>query len=534
MITSGLCHNIFLSNRLMNSYLSCDLIKDAQKVFSQILNKNLVSWTILISGLTKIDGFFEAIGLFREMMKSGLLPNAVTIASVVPAFAKLALTSMGKSVHGFWVRRNFESNVFVGTALLDMYSRFGCIAVARKVFDKMPDKNVVSWNTIILGYADNGFGEEALWLSNLMRKRGVLVDYFTVMSMLSACLSVEHLQVGMGIHGFTTRNGLDNDRLIKTALIDVYVRGNWIDDAYCIFNEMPVKDVVAWTLMLTGFSSGQYWNKAMEHFNKMIGVEELELDSVALMGILSSCSSSGALWHGRRIHALVVKAGFEGDIFVGSAVVVMYASCASLEGAIRFFNGMKDKDVACWNAMIDGYAINGYGNDAIDLFLKMKGCGVNPDESTLLSVLCACSHAGMVAEGLQIFNHMAHNRKIIPTLKHYACVVDLLGRAGQLDDACSLIDNMPRQPDFEVYGALLSACRVYNNCELGKKVSQKLFKLNPDDGGYFVLHSNMHALAGNWGDAEASRILLKLKGLKKDPGFSSIEIYGEIYRYLSG
>ncbi|KAK2978380.1 hypothetical protein RJ640_016482 [Escallonia rubra] len=466
MITSGLCHNIFLSNRLMNSYLSCDLTKDAQKVFSQILNKNLVSWTIMISGLTKIDGFFEAIGLFREMMKSGLLPNAVTIASVVPAFAKLALTSMGKSVHGFWVRRNFENNVFVGTALLDMYSRFGCIAVARKVFDKMPDRNVVSWNTIILGYADNGFGEEALSLSNLMRKRGVLVDYFTVMSTLSACLSIGHLQVGMGIHGFTIRIGFDNDRLIKTALIDVYVRG--------------------------------------------------------------------ALWHGRRIHALVVKAGFEGDIFVGSAVVGMYASCASLEGAIRFFNGMKDKDVACWNAMIDGYAMNGYGNDAIDLFLKMKGFGVNPDESTLLSVLFACSHAGMVAEGLQIFNHMAHNWKIIPTLKHYACVVDLLGRAGRLDDACSLIDNMPRHPDFEVYGALLSACRVYNNCELAKKVSQKLFNLNPDDGGYFVLHSNMHALAGNWGDAEASRILLKLKGLKKDPGFSSIEIDGEIYRYLAG
>ncbi|XP_028102030.1 pentatricopeptide repeat-containing protein At3g12770-like isoform X1 [Camellia sinensis] len=535
IVTSGLSQNIFLSNRLTNSYASCGLLDDADQIFHRIPCKNVVSWTILISGYVKNSLFVEAIDVFRAMVViSGLQPNAITISSILPAFGNVGLIQIGKSVHSFWIRHGFGTNVFVETAMVGMYSKFGRISVARQLFDNMSERNTVSWNAIISGYSDYGFGEEVFRLFSLMRRDGFSTDCFTIMSLISAALSIEGSRVGVEIHSFAIKTGFNNDQLVRTALMNMYVNEKCIEDAYLIFNEMVVKDVVAWTLMLTGFSSGQYWNKAVEHFNEMMRLEELELDSVALTGILSSCCSLGALQEGRRVHALTVKTGFSHDMFVGSAIIAMYANCANLEEARIFFQEMEEKDVACWNAMIAGNGMNGYGNDAIDLFLRMKGSGINPDESTLVCILCACSHTGMVDQGLRIFNHMVESWNIVPNSRHYACVVDLLGRAGRLSDAYSLVNSMPLNPEFEVYCALLSACKVHGNIELGIEISEKLFQLEPNDAGYYALLSNMYALAGNWEGVKMTRVSLRSKGLKKDPGFSSIEINGELYTFMAG
>ncbi|XP_058191007.1 pentatricopeptide repeat-containing protein At3g12770-like [Rhododendron vialii] len=534
IVTSGLSQNVFLSNRLTNSYSLCGLMEDAEHVFHRISDKNTVSWTILISGYAKNHFFVEAIEVLRKMITVSLLPNEITISSILPAFGNMGLTQMGRSVHCFWIRNGFATNVFVETALVGMYSKLGFAGAAQQVFDGMSERNVVAWNAMISCYSRCGFGEEGFRLFNSMRREGFHVDCFTIMSLISASSGVEDLRVGEGVHGLTVRNGVESDQLVKTALMEVYVNGKRIEDAYFLFNDMPVKDVVAWTLMLTAFSSGQYWNKAIEHFNEMRRVEDLELDSVALTGIMSSCSDSGALHQGRRVHALVVKTGFAHDVFLGSAIIDMYANCANLEDARKYFEGMEEKDVACWNAMIVSNGMNGYGNDAIDLFLRMKGSGINPDESTLVCVLCACSHAGMVDQGLHIFRHMVRTWNIVPNLQHYACVVDLLGRAGRLGDAYSLVNSMPFHPDFDVYCALLSACKIHGNIELGIKISEKLFQLEPNDAGYYILLSNMYALAGNWECVRMARVSLRSKGLKKDPGFSSIEIDGELYTFMAG
>ncbi|RVW61317.1 Pentatricopeptide repeat-containing protein, chloroplastic [Vitis vinifera] len=476
-----LTHNTFLSNSLMNAYVYCGLLADAKQIFHHTPCKNVVSWTILISGLAKNDCFVEAIDVFREMIMGNFKPNAVTISSVLPAFANLGLIRIAKSVHCFWVRGGFEGNVFVETALVDMYSKFGCMGVARQLFESMSERNVVSWNAIVSGYSDHGFSEEAIDLFNLMRRKGLLVDFYTIMSLIPASLSVGCLQVGTGIHGFIIRTGYENDKHIKTALMDIYA-----------------------------FSSGRHWDRAIKHFNKMLGIQNLKLDSIALMGILSSCSHSGALQQD------------------------MYANCGNLEDAKRFFLWDGEKDVVCWNAMIAGNGMNGYGTDAIDLFLQMKGSGLDPDESTFVSVLYACSHAGMVYEGLQIFSYMVKTSHVIPNLQHYACVIDILGRAGQLDAAYSFINNMPFQPDFDVYSTLLGACRIHGNIKLGHEISQKIFEMEPNDAGYYVLLSNMYALAGNWEGVKMTRASLRSKRMKKDPGFSSIEINQEIYTFMAG
>ncbi|KAJ4966506.1 hypothetical protein NE237_018355 [Protea cynaroides] len=532
IITLGLANNIFLANRLMNCYASSDLMAVAEQIFRRIKHKNVVSWTILISAFTKYDLHMEAFEVFCEMKTSGSLPNAVTITSVLPAIANLGLIQIGKALHCFLLRCRLDVNVFVETSLIYMYSRFGCINAAQRLFDRMPNKNVVSWNALISGYSHNDLGEEALFLFKMMQRNGFHADFMTIMSLISGCSIIGCLQAGTVIHGYTIRNGSENDQLVKTALIDMYVKCRCIEHAYRVFSETSTKDVVTWTLMFSSFSDFGYWNKALELFNEMMCV--VALDSVALMGILSSCSRSGALQHGRRIHALTIKTGFGNDPFVGSTLIDMYANCGALENARKLFKGMEERDIACWNAMISGNGMNGYGDDAIDLFLQMKGSGLEANDATLLCVLCACSHSGMVDQGLHIFNCMVKDWLIKPNLQHYACVVDLLGRAGQLENAHSLIHNMPLKPDSGVYGALLGACRVHGNIDLGLQISQKLFELDPDEAGYYILLSNMYATAENWEAAMRTRVSLRSKGLKKTPGFSSIEIDKEINTFMAG
>ncbi|CAA2940962.1 pentatricopeptide repeat-containing At3g57430, chloroplastic [Olea europaea subsp. europaea] len=522
IITSGVSGNIFLCNRLVNSYAFCGLMAKAQIIFSQILYKNLVSWTVLVSGFTKNGLYIEAIEAFHEMIIKEIKPNELTIASVLPAFGKLGFAKMGKSVHCYWIRKKFKDNIIVETAFVDMYSKFGCTSVARYVFDKMSVRNVVSWNAIISGYSDNGFGDEAVSLFKKMKRKGFYADVFTMMSLVSACLSMEDIRVGTGVHGLIIRSGYVNDQLLRTFLMQMYISGNSASDAYCIFDEIPIKDVVAWTLMLSGFTKSGESKRSVEHLNKMMRVDGILLDSVSLVSILSGCSCSGALQHGRRVHALVIKAGFESDVFVGSSIIDMYANCGNMEDAKRYFEWMEEKDIVCWNALISGYGMNGYGNFAIDLFMKIKGSGLIPDGSTMVSILCACSHAGLVDQGLEIFNQMVANWSIVPSLKHYVCVIDLLARAGRLDDAYALMKRMDVHPD--IYSALLSACQVHKNVEMGIKISRKLFESRPNDVGQYVLLSNMYALAGNWDDAKSTRIYLRSRKLKKEPGFSSTEI----------
>ncbi|GER42230.1 pentatricopeptide repeat (PPR) superfamily protein [Striga asiatica] len=530
LIISNLSKDVFLCNRLVNAYASCGHVPEARIVFSKIPNKNLVSWTVLLSGLAKNGLFLEAIDIFREMVRGMIKPNEVTIASVLPAFGKLGFFLLGKSVHCYWVRHNFGDNVFVGTGLISMYSKFGSVENAREVFDKMSVRNVVSWNAMISCYAENGFEEDALLLFSGMRMKGFSIDIFTLMSLIS----LREFRVGSGVHGLIVKRGYyENDRLVKTALMELYIDCGFVDNAYFIFGEISKRDLVSWTLMLRGFTKSGNWKKTLGHFIRMMREDDIKFDSISLATILSGCSSSGALQQGRCIHAIVTKSGFQGDFFIGSAIIDMYTNCASIRDGERYFDSMGEKDVACWNALISGYGSYGCGVKAVELFSKMKFLEINPNESTFVSVLCACSHAGLVDIGLEIFGCMMENRNVIPNAKHYACVVDLLGRAGRINDAYSLVKRMNQQPRPEVYCSLLAACRAHRNFELGDEISRELFQLKPVDAGHYVLLSNVYALAGKWEYARTSRKYLKSSELKKRPGISSIEIKGEIFTFMA-
>ncbi|KAK9129657.1 hypothetical protein Sjap_010144 [Stephania japonica] len=535
IITSGLAQNIFLSNRLMNSYASCGVLTVAEVIFQSMPSKNVVSWTILISGFSKHEHYLEALEIFRKMMISGVLPSAVTLASVFPAFVHLGMIKIGRSLHGFLIRYGLEINLFVETSLIDLYSKFGSIGVARKQFDMMVEKNMVSWNAIISGYSYNRFGKEAVQLFRMMQRRGLMADSITIMSLLAACMVMVCQQIVGLIHNLIVKNGFSNDMLVNTALMENYLKHRCINDAYQIFREeLPVKDVVAWTSMLVGLSDAGYGKQAVRIFDEMTGTSNIMLDHVAFMCMLSCCSRSGALQRGKLVHSITIKTSFGDDALVGSATIDMYSNCGDLESAEKLFDILEEKDVVCWNAMIAGYGMQGRGDDAVALFFQMKCLGVLPDEATLVSILCACSHAGMVDQGIKIFDLTVKESCLVPTLQHYACLVDLLGRAGRLYDAYSLIHNMPLEPDAGIYGVMLGACKVRKNFELGTIISQKLFELDPDDAGYYVLLSNMYAAAGNWEGVKVTRVSMKSKGLKKIPGLSTIEIGREVHTFMAG
>ena len=462
----------------MTAYVKCGLINQAQIIFSNLVNKNVFSWTILLSGLTKYSLFSEAINNFYDMVVNhNIRPNERTIASVLPAFVKFGDHFMGKSLHCYWIKHNFAENVYVETGLLDMYAKFGCLRVAKYLFDKMSDRrNVVSWNTIISGFSENGFGEEALVMFNRMRMEGFSGDKYTIMSLVSGCLKLEDLRIGNAAHGLVTVSGYESDQLVKTAVMELYINTNAVNDAYSIFCEINKKDLVAWTLMLSGFSRSGDWRRTIQHFNEMTREDRITLDSVSLTTMILACSTSGSLQQGKRVHSLAIKTGFEMDIFVGSAMIDMYANSAGICDALRYFDMMGEKDVVCWNALISAYGIMGNGNEAIKLFSKMEHLGLGPNESTFVSVLCACSHSGHVEQGLQIFENMTKVWNIVPNMKHYACIVDLLGRAGRITDAYAIIKTMHLEPGVDVYGSLLTACRIHKNYELGSEIALKLFQ----------------------------------------------------------
>ncbi|CAM8901353.1 unnamed protein product [Rhodiola kirilowii] len=534
-ITSGLsADDVFASNNLINAYAAANLFKLAEAVFNRLACKNVVSWTILISGYVKVGCFIQSVDLFRDMVMSGLKPNAVTISSVVPAFGNLGLSLIGKSVHCYWIRVGFESNVFVETALVDMYGKLGLVDVARKVFDEMAERNVVSWNAIISGYSDNGFGLEAMWLFKLMRRIGFRVDCCTIMSLVSACSSVFDARIGDGVHGFVIRAGLENAPLAKTSMLKFYVSVLKIEEAYIVFNEISEKDVVVRTLMLNGLVEGGYYRKATEHFTEMLCVDDVKLDSVVYIAILSSCRDLGALMQGRRIHAMIIKTGFECHVYVGSSLIDMYSNCGQLEGSRKIFEGVEKKDVVCWNTMIRGFGMNGLGGEALDLFCQMGSSSLCPDDSTLVQILSACSHAGMVSEGLEIFNHAVSERGMVLKPEHYACVVDLLCRAGKLSDALLLIQGMPVKPSSCVYGALFGACRTHEDLNLGVETAKQLFDSEPADPGFYLCLLNILSQVGNWDDIDKVRTLLKSKALFKDPGFSSIELNNKVHTFIAG
>eukprot|EP01018_Ginkgo_biloba_P030650 Gb_26653 [translate_table: standard] len=525
--------SLYVGNALVDMYAKCGNIELARQLFDEMAIRDVVSWSAMITGYAQNGYADEALTLFHQMQLAEVKPNRATIVSVLPACAELTALQQGKDIHDYIIKNRLESDVSVRTALVTMYARCGSIDAACQLFDEMSKRDVVSWSAMIAGYAQTGHANEALSLFHQMQLAGVRPNSVTMVSVLPACAHLRDLHQGKCMHAYITKNGFESNVSVRNTLIDMYAKCGCIDIAWQLFGKMSKVDVISWNAMIAGYAHNGYANEALSIFHQM-RLADVIPNRVTVVSVLPACADLAALQEGKGIHVYTIKKGFESDISVGTALVAMYAKCGLLELARKLFDRMPKRDVLSWNTMIGGYGMHGQVEDVIALFLQMQKRGIGPDHITFICVLSACSHAGFVDEGWQYFESMSRDYFITPRLEHYACMVDLLGRAGYLYEAQNFIEKMPIEPDAYVWGAFLGACRIHCNFELVEHASERLLELEPKNAGNYVLIANIYAAAGRWDVVEKMRSMLKYKGLKKNPGCSWIEIKNRVHTFLVG
>eukprot|EP01018_Ginkgo_biloba_P016323 Gb_33311 [translate_table: standard] len=525
MNKKGFEPGIYLGTKLVILYAKCGRLVDARRVLDELPERNVVSWTAMIAAYSKYGNDEEALRLFCLMHRTGIRPDQFTLASVVSTCANLAALDHGKEIHGNIIRSAFQPDVFVGSGLVDMYVKCRSIKDARQVFDKMPERDVVTWNAMIAGYAQNGNVDEALELFQKMPERNVVT--WNVMITGYA----QNGRVDEALEFFQKMP--ERYEVSWNAMIAGYAQNGHIDEALDLFQKMPEPSVVSWTALIAGYTQNGYFAHALKYFKQM-QLAGVKPNSVTFASILPACANLVALEHGKEIHENAVRSGFESDIVVGNALVDTYCKCGSIKDARQVFDKMPKQNVISWTAMIIGYAMHGCGKEALKLFEQMQQSGTKPNHVTLVGVLSACCHAGLVDDGWRYFTRMSQDYHVTPATEHYCCMVDLLGRAGCLDEAHNFILKMPIKPDAAVWGSLLGACRIHANIRLGEHVAERLFESDPKNAAHYVLLSNIYAAVGRWDDAEKVRKMMNERRVEKMPGCSWIEVSGKVYTFLVG
>lgn len=600
IIKSPFFNEVYIQNRLIDAYAKCGSIQDGRRVFDKMPERNVYtfnsvvtvlaksgfldeagslfrsmperdqcSWNSMVSGFAQHDMCEEALHYFVMMHKEGFVLNQYTFSSGLSACSALNDMNRGVQIHSLIAKSPALSDVHIGSALVDMYSKCGNVHDAQQVFDQMGDRNVVSWNSLITCYEQNGPAVEALKVFHVMLKSRVEPDEVTLASVISACASLSAIKVGQEVHARVAKNDkLRNDIILSNAFVDMYAKCSRIKEARLIFDSMPIRNVIAETSMISGYAMAASTKAARLMFTKMTernivswnaliagytqnGENEealslfchLKRESVCpthytFANILKACADLAELHLGMQAHVHVLKHGFkfqsgeEADIFVGNSLIDMYVKSGCVEDGYLVFRKMMERDCVSWNAMIIGFAQNGYGNKALELFREMLDSGEKPDHITMIGVLSACGHAGFVDVGRHYFSSMSRDFGVAPLRDHYTCMVDLLGRAGFLEEAKSMIEEMPMQPDSVIWGSLLAACKVHRNITLGKYVAEKLLEAEASNSGPYVLLSNMYAELGQWEDVINVRKLMRKEGVTKQPGYSWIEIQGHAHVFM--
>ncbi|XP_058081565.1 putative pentatricopeptide repeat-containing protein At1g69350, mitochondrial [Magnolia sinica] len=523
-----------LKNSLVAIYCNFGRLDRVEKIFQKASQMSVISWTAIISCYNQMSLFQEALGIYLQMQESGVKGNSITMVSVLLSCGQLGCLREGRSVHGFMIRTGIDPDFnLMGVALIDMYACCRKLGYCEGVFETIKQKTVVSWNSLITVYARNGLSEKALELFVQMRIEGLFPDSFTLASSLSACRHLGISQLGCQIHGHIAKTGFQHNEYVQNSLIDMYCKCGFVDIAYGIFDKMEGKCVVTWNSMMGGLAQNGNSVEAIVLFDQMHS-KGLEMDTVTFVSAIQACSHLGYLEKGRWVHHKLITYGLEKDTYVDTALTDMYAKCGDLQMARMVFDNMTKRNVVSWSVMIAGYGIHGYVDVAISLFSQMIGCGIRPNNVTFMNMLSACSHVGAVEAGQFYFDSMAQDFGIEPELEHCACMVDLLSRAGHLDSAYSFIKSMPVTPNASIWGAFLGGCRIHRKMDMIDDVGRKILALEPGNSGYYTLLSNIYAEGGRWDAYGNVKVKMKDMGLRKVPGYSTIEMKRRIYRFCVG
>lgn len=563
MILNGSILDPFDSSRLIAFCASRDdNLGYCVKLLRGVDNPNAFSWNVTIRGFSESPSPKDAVLIYKEMLRDGgeSRPDRYTYPALFKVCGDLAL---GHMILGHVLKMGLELVSHVHNASIHMLARFGEMGNARKVFEESPVRDLVSWNSLINGYKKMGQAEEAIEVYKQMKSEGVEADDVTMIALVSSCAMLGSSSLGREFYGYIRDNGvrmtvplanalmdmfskcgdvhearrvfdsLEKKRTIVswTTMISGYARSGLLDVARELFDEMEEKDVVLWNAMIGGSVHAKRAQDALALFQEM-QTSSTKPDEITMIHCLSACSQLGALDVGVWIHRYIEKHNLSLNVALGTSLVDMYAKCGDISEARSVFHGMKTRNSLTYTSMIGGLALHGDASAAISYFNEMIDAGIAPDEITFIGLLSACCHSGMVQAGRDYFSQMKSRFNLNPQLKHYSVMVDLLGRAGLLEEAEKLMETMPMEADAAVWGALFFGCRMHGNVAMGEKAAEKLLELDPDDSGIYVLQGKMYGEAHMWEDAKKARRMMNERGVEKTPGCSSIVVNGVYFEFI--
>ncbi|KAG7651347.1 Pentatricopeptide repeat-containing protein [Arabidopsis thaliana] len=538
MLSHPYCYsqNVILANFLINMYAKCGNILYARQVFDTMPERNVVSWTALITGYVQAGNEQEGFCLFSSML-SHCFPNEFTLSSVLTS----CRYEPGKQVHGLALKLGLHCSIYVANAVISMYGRCHDGAAAYEawtVFEAIKFKNLVTWNSMIAAFQCCNLGKKAIGVFMRMHSDGVGFDRATLLNICSSLYKSSDLvpnevsKCCLQLHSLTVKSGLVTQTEVATALIKVYSEMlEDYTDCYKLFMEMShCRDIVAWNGIITAFAV--YDPERAIHLFGQLRQEKLSPDWYTFSSVLKACAGLVTARHALSIHAQVIKGGFLADTVLNNSLIHAYAKCGSLDLCMRVFDDMDSRDVVSWNSMLKAYSLHGQVDSILPVFQKMD---INPDSATFIALLSACSHAGRVEEGLRIFRSMFEKPETLPQLNHYACVIDMLSRAERFAEAEEVIKQMPMDPDAVVWIALLGSCRKHGNTRLGKLAVDKLKEVvEPTNSLSYIQMSNIYNAEGSFNEANLSIKEMETWRVRKEPGLSWTEIGNKVHEFASG
>lgn len=522
VIKSGLSADRFVGNTLLALYFKLgSLISETRRVFDDLHVKDVISWTSMVSGYVKVGKPLNGIELFREMTGSGIDPNGFTLSSVIKACSDLQYPTLGRGLHAVVMKRGFDTENVIASSLIDMYGKNHNTKDAHQMFDELAEPDTVCWTSVVSAMTKNDSFETALILFRSMNQDvGFSGDEFTFGSVLTACGNLRRLRQGKQVHARAVSLGLIGNVVVESSLVDMYGKCGSTHEARWIFDSMATKNSVSWSALLGAYTQNGLFESAIGVFRE---AEKHDLHDFGT--VLRCCSGLSATRLGKEIHCRYVRSFDRSDVIVESALVDLYAKSGYVDSAYRVFTRMPIRNLITWNSMICGFAHNGRGFEVLELLDQMieKEDNIKPDYITFVGVLFACSHSGLVEQGKRYFESMKREFGVKPGLEHYNCMVDLLGRAGLVEEAEDLILTAECEEKSSLWTALLGACTSCSDSNVTERVAKRLMDLKPQCHLSYVLLGNVYRASGRWNDAMRIRTLMRDRGVSKKPGKSWIE-----------
>ncbi|KAI4314055.1 hypothetical protein L6164_026998 [Bauhinia variegata] len=525
IIAHGLEYNAYVAPKFITACAGLKKMAYARKLFDRIPDPNTAIWNAMLRGYSQTESFWEVIVLFSQMNSLGAFPNCFTLPIVLKSCGMVDATREGEEFHCFAIKGGFKSNPFVATTLIDMYSSRGFVGDAYKVFQDLPERNVVAWTSMINAYISCHDMVSARRLFDLAPERDVVL-WNTIMS--------GYIELGEMVAARQLFDKMPNrDVMSWNTMLNGYANNCDIESCEKLFKEMPERNVFSWNGLIGGYALNGHFSEVLGSFKRMLIDANVLPNDATLVTVLTACSRLWALDMGKWVHIYAENIGYKGNLFVGNALIDLYAKCGTIENAVVVFNCISRKDLITWNTIINGLAVHGNAVDALSLFDQMKKAGEKPDGITFVGVLSACTHMGLVREGFLYFQSMVDEYSIVPQIEHYGCMVDLLGRAGLLDQAVDFVRNMPIKADAVIWATILGACRIYKNIELAGLALQRLTELEPNNPANFVMLSNLYKDLGRWQDVARLKVAIRDTGFRKSPGCSVIEVNDSVVEFYS-